>query len=149
MSTYVSRERSIAGVVANGRIVCHELECNTHESQLHYIHHCSDQHAGRAGGHRVSLLYTPYFTAQRASTGSVGIVECKVSFLFLFFFFFSSRRRHTRFKCDWSSDVCSSDLAFLDRCEAIKFANVEMSPDECRHWADAVRQFLERRAPVT
>src|SRR5260370_21156943 len=24
-------------------------------------------------------------------------------------FFFSSRRRHTRFKCDWSSDVCSSD----------------------------------------
>src|SRR5256886_9008173 len=29
----------------------------------------------------------------------------------LFFFFFSSRRRHTRFDCDWSSDVCSSDLA--------------------------------------
>src|SRR6266478_7413838 len=29
----------------------------------------------------------------------------------MFFFFFSSRRRHTRFDCDWSSDVCSSDLA--------------------------------------
>src|SRR5207237_5435753 len=28
-------------------------------------------------------------------------------------FFFSSRRRHTRFKCDWSSDVCSSDLGLL------------------------------------
>src|SRR5260221_10006965 len=28
----------------------------------------------------------------------------------LFFFFFSSRRRHTRSLCDWSSDVCSSDL---------------------------------------
>src|SRR5256886_4604066 len=28
-----------------------------------------------------------------------------------FCFFFSSRRRHTRFDCDWSSDVCSSDLA--------------------------------------
>src|SRR2546430_8010575 len=27
-----------------------------------------------------------------------------------FFVFFSSRRRHTRFDCDWSSDVCSSDL---------------------------------------
>src|SRR2546430_6152000 len=26
------------------------------------------------------------------------------------YFFFSSRRRHTRFDCDWSSDVCSSDL---------------------------------------
>src|SRR5690606_39468476 len=25
-------------------------------------------------------------------------------------FFFSSRRRHTRFSRDWSSDVCSSDL---------------------------------------
>src|SRR5688572_33491197 len=25
-------------------------------------------------------------------------------------FFFSSRRRHTRFDCDWSSDVCSADL---------------------------------------
>src|SRR5689334_2626458 len=30
--------------------------------------------------------------------------------LFFFFFFFSSRRRHTRWNCDWSSDVCSSDL---------------------------------------
>src|SRR5438477_388194 len=31
----------------------------------------------------------------------------------LFVFFFSSRRRHTRLTCDWSSDVCSSDLASL------------------------------------
>src|SRR5260370_10256277 len=30
-----------------------------------------------------------------------------------YFFFFSSRRRHTRFKCDWSSDVCSSDLSMI------------------------------------
>src|SRR5688572_31286152 len=29
-------------------------------------------------------------------------------------FFFSSRRRHTRFDCDWSSDVCSSDLYVLN-----------------------------------
>src|SRR5690606_16240237 len=28
-------------------------------------------------------------------------------------FFFSSRRRHTRFSRDWSSDVCSSDLACI------------------------------------
>src|SRR5690606_40393980 len=28
------------------------------------------------------------------------------------FFFFSSRRRHTRFSRDWSSDVCSSDLTY-------------------------------------
>src|SRR6266480_2335184 len=32
---------------------------------------------------------------------------------FLFFFFFSSRRRHTRLTCDWSSDVCSSDLSLI------------------------------------
>src|SRR5688572_33116893 len=29
-------------------------------------------------------------------------------------FFFSSRRRHTRFDCDWSSDVCSSDLVWRE-----------------------------------
>src|SRR2546426_9168397 len=33
------------------------------------------------------------------------------SLLFCFLFFFSSRRRHTRLQGDWSSDVCSSDLA--------------------------------------
>src|SRR5688572_25578010 len=40
--------------------------------------------------------------------------ECYMFFMFFyffFFFFFSSRRRHTRFDCDWSSDVCSSDLS--------------------------------------
>src|SRR5438034_8174169 len=30
--------------------------------------------------------------------------------LCMYSFFFSSRRRHTRSLCDWSSDVCSSDL---------------------------------------
>src|SRR5256886_12948793 len=38
------------------------------------------------------------------------------------FFFFSSRRRHTRFDCDWSSDVCSSDLVRPDGAvENLKF----------------------------
>src|SRR5256885_5738244 len=32
----------------------------------------------------------------------------------VFFFFFSSRRRHTRLQGDWSSDVCSSDLAWRE-----------------------------------
>src|SRR6266480_5327513 len=40
-------------------------------------------------------------------------------------FYFSSRRRHTRLTCDWSSDVCSSDLAG-GGCEAI-FAPIEKS----------------------
>src|SRR3712207_1259830 len=34
-----------------------------------------------------------------------------------FFFFFSSRRRHTRYWRDWSSDVCSSDLAVGEKLE--------------------------------
>src|SRR5690349_25032433 len=34
------------------------------------------------------------------------------------YFFFSSRRRHTRSLRDWSSDVCSSDLALVAGCAA-------------------------------
>src|SRR5438034_1499724 len=44
-------------------------------------------------------------------------------------FFFSSRRRHTRSLCDWSSDVCSSDLP-----SAVAAGNVETS----QRIADAV-----------
>src|SRR5688572_2890344 len=51
-----------------------------------------------------------------------------VLFLF-FFFFFSSRRRHTRFDCDWSSDVCSSDLptAKMLPYYAARFPTVEIN----------------------
>src|SRR2546427_6245903 len=35
---------------------------------------------------------------------------CRMWTMVIILFFFSSRRRHTRFDCDWSSDVCSSDL---------------------------------------
>src|SRR5947207_12077840 len=53
------------------------------------------------------------------------------------FFFFSSRRRHTRSLCDWSSDVCSSDLVIItllrpmrsDRCPATGAA---AKPAVCR-----------------
>src|SRR2546430_9651196 len=40
--------------------------------------------------------------------------------MFLVLYFFSSRRRHTRFDCDWSSDVCSSDLMASDSSEWIQ-----------------------------
>src|SRR5260370_18835060 len=54
-----------------------------------------------------------------------------------FNFFFSSRRRHTRFKCDWSSDVCSSDLLGLGRGLARReFAAFRMSMDESRERFD-------------
>src|SRR5699024_11467119 len=56
-----------------------------------------------------------------------------------YLFFFSSRRRHTRSKRDWSSDVCSSDLWYCSlsapsrqpafsihncrQCNAVRFCN--------------------------
>src|SRR5207249_5454951 len=43
---------------------------------------------------------------------------CKIC---IFLFFFSSRRRHTRSKRDWSSDVCSSDLQKLHGGEVDSF----------------------------
>src|SRR5260370_34722863 len=39
----------------------------------------------------------------------------RMELIVVLLFFFSSRRRHTRFKCDWSSDVCSSDLVVVAR----------------------------------
>src|SRR5690348_17437130 len=35
-------------------------------------------------------------------------------------FFFSNRSRHTRWTCDWSSDVCSSDLDVPDDGEVVR-----------------------------
>src|SRR5437762_10303590 len=50
-----------------------------------------------------------------------------------FFFFFSSRRRHTRYIGDWSSDVCSSDL---HRLAARQVVLAEHLPEAAgRPWA--------------
>src|SRR2546430_8011071 len=45
-------------------------------------------------------------------------------------FFFSSRRRHTRFDCDWSSDVCSSDLLGTDSDRMNCFC-ISSDPNPC------------------
>ena len=45
------------------------------------------------------------------------------------FFFFSSRRRHTRSKRDWSSDVCSSDLNARRRETRTGYAIYKESPN--------------------
>src|SRR4051812_50006863 len=44
------------------------------------------------------------------SIDDIGTICTEVGCLVALFSFFSSRRRHTRLTCDWSSDVCSSDL---------------------------------------
>src|SRR5260370_27545142 len=79
-----------------------------------------------------------------------------------FFFFFSSRRRHTRFKCDWSSDVCSSDLRrairVLDLADPLalgrKIERLLAHHNALRRGlalkeigVDAVREYLESVAP--
>src|SRR5438445_13499702 len=56
-------------------------------------------------------------------------------------FFFSSRRRHTRYWRDWSSDVCSSDLCGL-RLVAVM---VTWSVGHARDHASTARRSEERR----
>src|SRR5699024_9923485 len=47
-------------------------------------------------------------------------------------FFFSSRRRHTRSKRDWSSDVCSSDLTRMFLAPDALADNTDLRPSESR-----------------
>src|SRR2546427_13284771 len=58
--------------------------------------------------------------------------------LFYFFFFFSSRRRHTRFDCDWSSDVCSSDLALEVRMDS------ERAPEQIGGFAERAERQMAK-----
>src|SRR5690242_21075585 len=48
--------------------------------------------------------------------------------LYFIFFFFSSRRRHTRLTCDWSSDVCSSDLTISDSSRVLNMTAIDPIP---------------------
>src|SRR6266478_6003392 len=71
----------------------------------------------------------------------------------MFFFFFSSRRRHTRFDCDWSSDVCSSDLEpryrLLETTRAYvleKLADTGERDEIARRHAEYYRQLLQQAA---
>src|SRR5699024_11740637 len=57
------------------------------------------------------------------------VFVCLFCFTLCFFiFFFSSRRRHTRSKRDWSSDVCSSDLPPACKAGALP---AELRPHRC------------------
>src|SRR5690606_40952926 len=60
----------------------------------------------------------------------------------LFCFFFSSRRRHTRFSRDWSSDVCSSDLVSYPR------EPVDAEADETRAYAMSLINGIKELLPI-
>src|SRR5260221_2998581 len=55
------------------------------------------------------------------------------------FFFFSSRRRHTRSLCDWSSDVCSSDLEEVESEVSMSDTNFDF-PSQKHVSAEIVRK---------
>src|SRR6266550_1796706 len=61
----------------------------------------------------------------------------------LFFFFFSSRRRHTRCSRDWSSDVCSSDLAGEQLMARMKLQSLVITRGR-----DGMVAFADRHKPV-
>src|SRR5689334_10402088 len=54
-------------------------------------------------------------------------------------FFFSSRRRHTSWNCDWSSDVCSSDLALSAARASIHGALGLIGPERAARAGDFSR----------
>src|SRR5439155_10428583 len=62
-------------------------------------------------------------------------------------FFFSSRRRHTRWPRDWSSDVCSSDLAGRRRAFGV-LQGLRLLHDRLRQGEGGRQEGLRRRAVV-
>src|SRR5437868_14468179 len=83
-------------------------------------------------------------SARAVATGegwSTSRTTTSISPVSIFSFFFSSRRRHTRSKRDWSSDVCSSDLVHAAHQRGVihrdlKPANILLASDESRVTSD-------------
>src|SRR2546430_7296124 len=75
-------------------LTSHPCDPREYCTQLASLSHLSDQRT-------LTILSCPVSLLPRSD----------YSYFSYFLFFFSSRRRHTRFDCDWSSDVCSSDLS--------------------------------------
>src|SRR5437762_8106437 len=69
---------------------------------------------------------------KQRSRRHVQLVLGKFVDVWCLFFFFSSRRRHTRYIGDWSSDVCSSDLDASNRVVIQNVAAVGAKPDVIR-----------------
>src|SRR3712207_4799816 len=64
------------------------------------------------------------------------------------YFFFSSRRRHTRYWRDWSSDVCSSDLMLTEGLDAAVNRGEPYDFEHRMILPDGTERFVHRRARV-
>src|SRR5689334_23392911 len=58
---------------------------------------------------------SPVSEGSKRPRGCIRGMNCRMVGNLSVVFFFSSRRRHTRWNCDWGSDVCSSDLVEVER----------------------------------
>src|SRR5256885_7720949 len=76
---------------------------------------------------------------------SVGV--CLPPFSADILFFFSSRRRHTRFDYDWSSDVCSSDLGTI-HVQACPLDYVPVPRLRLRQGVQSEKYAGQRRHPI-
>src|SRR5947207_12220165 len=61
------------------------------------------------------------------------ILACAARSASTYAFFFSSRRRHTRSLCDWSSDVCSSDLRLKSSSVPVLFNPFKNNENNCKN----------------
>src|SRR5947207_4174567 len=64
-------------------------------------------------------------------------------------FFFSSRRRHTRSLCDWSSDVCSSDLMDITTTSAGTSEAVAFQVGKDYHWCQTSFGYIQPNTSTT
>src|SRR5699024_11260626 len=72
-------------------------------------------------------------------------ILCMISPTLFASFFFSSRRRHTRSKRDWSSDVCSSDLVEDFRNRIIYYESSRGCPFSCSYCLSSIDKCLRFR----
>src|SRR2546430_12513353 len=101
-------------------------------------------------------------SASTAFTSSRGACTTITSYASVpLFFFFSSRRRHTRFDCDWSSDVCSSDLFRREARAVAQMSHpnivtvIDRGEDDGQQYivfelvdGENLKQMVERRGPL-
>src|SRR2546430_7439756 len=90
---------SCAGIISASPDAAHGIRGSAPESELHICRRSLD------AGCRGLVAALDYCLQMGIDLACLGF-GCERGSSF----FFSSRRRHTRFDCDWSSDVCSSDL---------------------------------------